>query len=69
MTETQLRKLIRKKVDAHGSLRGYADSIGLRPSLISDILTGTKGISDAVAKVFGYREVPQERKYERIPKK
>jgi hypothetical protein len=69
MTETQLRKLIRKKVDGYGSLRGYAASVGLRPSLISDILTGTKGISDAVAQVFGYREVAQERKYEKIREK
>lgn len=69
MTESQFRAMLQEEVDNADSLRAYAKEIGISPGYLSLLLNGTKPISDAVAQVFGYREVAQERKYEKIPKK
>ena len=50
----EARKLIEDMVDAAGSQRKVARSLGITDSYLSDILNRRRGISEEVAKKLGY---------------
>lgn len=66
VTETKLRELILKRVKQIGSFRKAEAETGINFMYLNEICKGKKPISEAVAAAFGYAEVPQERKFEKI---
>lgn len=51
-----MREHIRKQV-GKVSLRSKAATIGVSAAYLSDVLTGKRKISDAMARRFGYRKL------------
>ena len=56
-TQDDVLAVIRKEVDG-SSMTAVASRIGVSVSLLSYILSGDRGVSDAIAEAFGFeREV------------
>lgn len=57
LTEDEFREVIQKAVDEAGSQKALALANGLSVSVLSEILSGRRSISDGVAQMFGRRLV------------
>jgi len=57
ITEEQAVELIRAMVDREGSQSKVAAELRVSPSFISDILAGSRKVSDNIAKRLGYSKV------------
>ena len=55
LSDAEMREKLRAAVEAAGSQRALADACCVTPQLVSMCLTGTKTISDRLAKRLGYR--------------
>ena len=57
ITEEEARELIRDMVDTEGSQSAVAKQLGISASFVSDILAGSRKVSDRVAQKLGYSRV------------
>lgn len=57
MTADDVRALLQAKVDAVGTVKGWADANSVSPTFVGDVLKGYKQPSDAVLKPLGLRRV------------
>jgi plasmid maintenance system antidote protein VapI len=54
LTTQQMIKVIEDMVDQHGSQKAVAEVLDITPSYLSDILQGSRGISEKLARKIGY---------------
>lgn len=67
MTEAGLRNRIKRVVEReYRSMREAGKVFGMSGSYLALILAGERPITAKIAKKFGYREIPQGRKFQRI---
>jgi predicted transcriptional regulator len=57
ITAEEARELIRGMVDQMGSQTLVAKDLGVSPTMISDILSGARNVSDKIAQKIGYSKV------------
>jgi hypothetical protein len=69
ITETKLLDIIQKRVKKCGSLRKAEAETGVNFMYLSEICSKKRPITEKVAAAFGYAEIEQERKFEKIAKK
>ena len=55
LSDAEMREKLRAAVEAAGSQKALADACCVTPQLVSMCLTGSKAISDRLAKRLGYR--------------
>jgi predicted transcriptional regulator len=54
LTEKQMLDVLWDLVAQHGSQKAAADVLGITPSYLSDILQGSRSVSDSLARKIGY---------------
>ena len=63
LSQAELLRLLQQRVREAGSQRQVAQSIGVSPAFLSDVLKGRRYITGALLHWLGYRE---ERVYKRV---
>jgi predicted transcriptional regulator len=54
LTEKQMLDVLWDLVAEHGSQKAVADVLGITQSYLSDILQGSRAVSDSLARKIGY---------------
>lgn len=62
---TPILKAIRRACDKAGGQNAWAEAHGLQKSMVSRVLSGERGVSDAILAAVGWERVTT---YRRVPK-
>lgn len=56
-TDAEMIELLRMEIAVHGSLRKWAKANGFSPSFVSDVLAGTRNVTERLAGALGFELV------------